>query len=82
MGLASPFDVSRLEVRVDQDEELHGEPGQEDDPVRLAFRAAVDDGGSIGFGPDESSQAGGSTDAEDEVEEIVFKCVDPSSRLL
>lgn len=75
MGLDSPFDISRLEVRVEPEAEASGEPGQEDDPVRMAFRAAVDDGGSIGFGPDGASQAGGSTDAEDEEEEIVFQYV-------
>lgn len=73
MGLESPFQGE--EQHSDQD--AYGsnteENAQDDDPVSMAFRAVVDDGGSIGFGPDGSSQAGHSTDTETDDEEIVFQ---------
>lgn len=47
----------------------------------MAFRAVVDESGSIGYGPDGSSYAGNSTDTEDDEEEIVFRCV-PYLRVL
>lgn len=73
MGLESPFKAEEH----DSDDEAYGsnadEGTQDDDPVSMAFRAVVDDGGSIGFGPDGSSQAGHSTDTETDDEEIVFQ---------
>lgn len=73
MGLESPFKPDFLGS---EDDAYDSEPegaAQDDDPVSMAFRAVVDDGGSIGFGPDGSSQAGHSTDTETDDEEIVFQ---------
>lgn len=75
MGLESPFQADQVESEEDEYESDPNGAAQDDDPVSMAFRAVVDESGSIGFGPDGASQAGHSTDTETDDEEIVFQSV-------